>query len=455
MCFSIRRCAQDAKRHGDLYFAALLPEHLIQQAFAKASAKLTGWIYSPAVTVWCFLSQVLSPDHSCRDTVARLNAFRVAQGKRPCSPDTGGYCIARDKLPEAVCQNLFEHSGEEISQAAPPSWLWHGRRVMVADGTTITMPDTPENQIEYPQPESQRRGCGFPIMRIVVLFCLATGVALKMALSRYTGKQTGEASLCRSLADTLERGGILLADRIFCGWFDVALHEQSGVDVVLRKHASRKTDFRTGTRLGKDDHLVPWYKPPQKPEWMVQEAYDSLPEYIIVRELRVRISTPGFRTRELIVITTLHNDDLFTKEEIAELYRRRWQAELNLRSLKTVLQMDHLRCKQPHRVRNELRLHLLGYNLMRGVMVEAAKSSGVEPWQISFKGTLQAVNEFLRMLMCTNDVNAWCDSLLFCVAYHTVGDRPNRCEPRARKKRPKPFPPLTRPRWQKKNRRAA
>lgn len=454
MCYSLRRCAEHAKRHGDLYFAALLPEHFIQQAFDTASVKWQGPIYTPAVLVWSFLSQVLSADHGCRETVARLNAFRVAQGKRPCSPETGGYCIARDKLPEAVCRQLFEQTGGDISNSSPESWRWHGRRVRVVDGTTLTMPDTPENQAEYPQPDSQRPGCGFPMLRMVVLFCLATGVALELALGRYQGKQTGEASLSRSISDALEFGDVLLGDRIFCGWFDVALLEQRGVDLVLRKHQGRPTDFRTGRRLGKDDHLVAWDKPP-KPQWMEQATYASLLEFIILRELRVRISTPGFRTREVIVMTTLIDHERFTKEEIAELYRRRWQAELNLRSLKSVMQMDHLRCLKPHRVRNELHMHFLGYNLLRGVMVAAAGKAGVQPWQVSFKGTLQTINEFLRMLMAARDVGAWCESLLDCVAAHAVGKRPNRAEPRVRKRRPKNYPPMNRPRHTYQNRPAA
>ena len=454
MCSSLRRCAQDAKRHGDLYFAALLPEHSIQQAFDKASAKWQGPIYTPAALVWCFLSQILSTDHGCRETVARLNAFRAAQGKCLCSPETGGYCIARDKLPEAVCQHLFEQAGGDIARTAPESWRWHGRRVRVVDGTTITMPDTPDNQAEYPQPDSQRPGCGFPILRMVVLFCLATGVALELALGRYQGKQTGEASLSRSISDALEFGDVLLGDRIFCGWFDVALLEQRGVDLVLRKHHSRKTDFRTGRRLGKDDHLVAWDKPP-KPQWMDRATYDSLPKFIILRELRVRITTPGFRTREILVMTTLVDHERFTKGEIAELYRRRWQAELNLRSLKCVLQMDHLRCLKPHRVRNELRMHFLGYNLLRGVMVEAAAKAGLEPWQVSFKGALQTVNEFLRTLLAASDVGAWSEALLNCVAAHVVGERPNRAEPRVRKRRPKNYPLMKQPRHAYQNRAAA
>lgn len=445
MSGSLSRYAQEAIRHGDLYFAALLPEHRIREAFGMASVTFQGWIYTPATLVWCFLSQVLSADRSCRETVARLNAFRVVNGKRPCSPATGGYCMARDKLPEKAAERLLEQSGDLLSESAPSDWRWHGLRVRVVDGTTITMPDTLENQREYPQPHTQKPGCGFPIMRIVALFCLATGAALRVAHGRYAGKQTGECSLLRSMAHAFAPGDVVVADRHYCGWFDIVLLTQRGVEVVIRKHHSRRTDFRTGIRLAHYDHLVTWSKPP-RPEWMDLAHYRELPPTLVLREFRKRITTPGFRTREIIVVTTLFNHEKYPLEEVADLFRLRWQVELHLRSLKIVLQMDHLRCVKPPRVRNELRMHLTAYNLIRGVMAEAALQAGTRPWKISFKGTLQTVNEFLPMLVGVDQVDRWCDALLHCVAAHVVNDRPDRVEPRVRKRRPKTYPPMKQPR---------
>jgi putative transposase len=451
---SLFQCARDAKRHGNLYFAALLPEHRIREAFGEASETFHGWIYTPSVLVWCFLAQVLSADHSCRETVARLNAFRAMQRKRPCSPETGAYCTARDKLPEQACQRLFEQSGDGVSQSTTTAWRWHGRRLRVVDGTTITMPDTPENQREYPQPNTQKPGCGFPIMRIVVLFCLSTGAAVRMACGRYAGKLTGECSLFRSIAHALETGDVLVADQYYGGWFDVVLLAQRGVDVVIRKYHTRRTDFRTGVRLGANDHVVVWPKPP-RPEWLDLASYRRLPPTFALREFRKRIATPGFRTREIVVVTTLRDPAVFSLDELADLFRRRWQAELHLRSLKTTLQMDHLRCLKPHRVRNELRMHLTAYNLLRNVMAEAAVATGRTPCQVSFKGTMQTTNEFLRMLVGVENVDRWSDSLLACVAAHLVDDRPNRNEPRVCKRRPKSYPPMTRPRHDHPSHRAA
>ena len=445
MFHSFRAAVAEARRHGDLHFAALVDRQTISEAFGEASSLWQGWIYTPAVTVWVFLSQCFSPDHSCRDAVARLAAWRTAQGSKPCSADTGAYCTARDALPEAACQELVRRSGRELEAQAPPAWLWRGRRVRVVDGSTITMPDTPENQAEYPQAKTQAPGCGLPIARVLVVFSLAVGSVLEAAIGPYAGKQTGENSLFRTLHQTLSEGDVVLADRYFSGWFDLALLHERGVDVVVRKHQLRASDFRTGKRLGQDDHLVRLAKP-QRPEWMSADAYAALPDELVLREVRVCVTQRGFRTQNLVVVTTLVDSAAYPAREIAELYRRRWQAELHLRSLKVVLQMDHLRCKTPHRVRNELTMHLLAYNLVRRVMALAALEARVPPWQISFKGTLQTLNQFLPGLTSCMPLDAGCQALVECLAAHRVGNRPDRFEPRRIKRRPKSQALLQRPR---------
>jgi hypothetical protein len=321
------------------------------------------------------------------------------------------------------------------------------------DGSTITMPDTPENQAEYPQVPGQRPGCGFPIARIVVVFSLAVGTVLDAAIGKYQGKQTGENSLFRTLHDTLQEGDVVLADRYFSGWFDMVLLGQRRVDMVVRKHQLRFTDFRTGKRLGPHDHLVCWSKP-QRPEWMSKEQYAALPDQLTVREVRVAVPQRGFRTQEVLVITTLLDAERYPAAAIALLYRRRWQAELHLRSLKVVLQMDQLRCKTPHRVRNEFYMHLVAYNLIRQLMATAAQEAEVEPWTISFKGTLQTIDNLLPLLATRIATDDWCDALLAAIATHTVGNRPDRFEPRVKKRRPKPYRKMTKPRHEYKSRAA-
>jgi hypothetical protein len=445
MVCAFRAALAEARRHGHLYFAALLPEDRILKAFGEARATWQGWVYTPAVTVWVFLSQCLSADHSCRDAVARLMAWRVARGLRPCSAETGAYCTARSYLPEEAIRQLVRDTGKHAEDQAEEGWLWHGRRVRVVDGSTITMPDTPANQAAYPQQKSQKPGCGFPIARIVVVFSLSVGTVLEAAIGKYEGKQTGENSMFRTLYDVLGRRDVALADRYFGGWFDIALPLDRGVDVVVRKHQRRHADFRTGRRLGKDDHLVSWPKPP-RPQWMSIEQYTELPNELTLREVRVRVAQKGFRTKSLVVVTTLLDAEHYPTEEIAILYRQRWQAELHLRSLKTVLEMEHLRCKTPERVRNEFYMHLVGYNLIRGVMAAAACQSARSPWQLSFKGTLQTLNHFLPLLLTRAATEACCNALLEAVASHLVGDRPDRFEPRVIKRRPKQYKRLREPR---------
>jgi hypothetical protein len=264
-------------------------------------------------------------------------------------------------------------------------------------------------------------------------------VVLEAAFGKYQGKKTGENSLLRTLHDALRPGDVVLADRCYSGWFDLALLRQRGVQAVVRKHQLRPTDFRRGRRLGHDDHLVVWSKP-ARPAWMSREEYDALPEELVVREVRVCVRQRGFRTRTLLIATTLLDAEHYSTEDLALLYRRRWQAELHLRDLKATLHMDHLRSKTPAAARKELFLHLTAYNLIRQVMALAALRAEREPWSISFKGTVQTFNRFLPLLDTELSTAAWTEALLRTIAAHVVGDRPDRVEPRVKKRRPKTTP---------------
>ena len=285
----------------------------------------------------------------------------------------------------------------------------------------------------------------------MAIFSLSVGTVLEAAIGKYEGKQTGENSMFRKLHGSLAEGDVVLADRYFSGWFDIAMLLLRGVDVVVRKHQLRRTDFRTGWRLGKSDHVVVWRKPPC-PRWMSAKEYAEFPEEVALREIRVRVCQKGFRAKSIVVVTTLLDAEQYPREEIALLYRQRWQAELHLRSLKIVLEMDHLRCKTPERVRNEFYVHLLSYNLIRSVMATAAFQSQKTPWQISFKGTLQTLNQFLPLLAARANADTWCRALLRAVASHVVADRPGRIEPRLVKRRPKPYKHIREPRQNYRNR---
>lgn len=430
-----------AQRPG-LPFADLLPDDT-----PELLGPTNEPIYTPLVTLGMFLSQVLDPLGCCQQAVARLLASRTAHSLPPCSANTGAYCKARQRLPEEGLQTLVRRTGTTLCRKAPSEWLWKGRRVQVADGTTATAADTPANQRDYPQPDGQKPGLGFPMIRLVVLFCLATGAVLEAALAPYQGKGTGELSLLRRVWHRLDAGDVLLGDRIFCSYFEIAVLSRRGVDVAFRKHQSRRTDFRTGRRLGRHDHVMEWEKP-VRPAWMDEVTYQQLPATVAVREVRVEVSCPGFRVRHYELVTTLLTSTQATRAELGELYRRRWEAELNLRSLKSSMGLDRLRCKSPGMVRKELWAYLLGYNLVRGVLAESAGVAKVSPRSLSFAGAVQTMAAFALVLSSAADTSAgesW-NRLWKAVGTHRVGDRPGRVEPRAIKRRKKSYPQLNEPR---------
>jgi hypothetical protein len=433
-----------------LPFADVLSAEEIERSLQEEGVSFRDAVLNPFVTLWAFLSQVLDPDGSCRAAVARLIAWLSARGQKACSPDTSPYCKARQRLPEAALRGLARQAGRRLHEAGEASWRWKGRRVKMADGSTISMPDTPANQALYPQSRSQKPGVGFPLARLVVVFCLACGSVLDAALGRYKGKQTGENALLRGLEGCFEKGDVFLADRYYCGYCDLALMLQRGVDVVVRKHHKRKSDFRTGERLGKEDHRIVWHKPKQRPDWMSAEEYAELPEELKLREVRVRVECAGVRTQVFEVITSFTDPAQVSKQELAQLYQARWHAELDLRCLKAALGMDVLRCLSPEMVHREFWTYLLAYNLIRTVMAQAAKEHGLLPRQISFTATVQALmalGPWLETLSC-QEYRGGAEVLWEFIANYQVMDRPGRHEPRKVKRRAKPHPLLNIPRDQ-------
>jgi DDE family transposase len=432
-----------------LPFAELLPAELVARLLQEQDALFYDRIYTPLVTLSLFLSQCQDADPSQRQAVARLIAHRIAQEQPACSSHTGAYSKARQRLPEKVVAELTRHTGKQRTTQAATDWSWHGRHVKIVDGSTASMPDTPANQKEYPQMACQKPGVGFPILRFLVIFSLEFGSVLDAAFCPYQGKQTSELALFRRLHESIDAGDVVLGDRHFCSFFEIADLKRRGADVVLRQHQCRITDFRRGVQLGRYDHRVVWKKP-ARPDWMDEESYGQFADELVMREARIRIKGKGrkVRTRTITIATTLTDPEAYRKTDLAELYRRRWQAELNLRSLKTVLQMDVLRCKTPEMVRKEIWAHLLAYNLIRKVMVQAAEKSKAEPWTISFKATLQTLKAFaLPLLTCAKSkLPEVIEEMLLAITRHSVGNRPGRVEPRALKRRPKPYDLLNKPR---------
>lgn len=434
---------------GDLPFTNVLSTELVFQALTSAEVVWKDRIYTPLVTLWVFLSQVLSEDHSCRAAVARFIAHRLSRGQSACSAETGAYCQAKKRLPENFFAEVARQTGQSLDKGVASDWLWKARRVYVFDGTTVSMPDTEANQDAYPQHDKQNPGLGFPLARITAIFSLSCGAIMDLGICRYAGKGQGEISLFRKLRGFFQSGDIVLTDCLYCTWRDLLILKQRGVDSVSGLHQSRKVDFRKGKRLGKEDHIVRWKRPATRS--LTGWAHRELPEYLTVRECRIHIEQAGFRSQAIVVVTTLLDPEEFTKEDLAGLYRARRNAELDLRSVKQTLQMDILRCKTPELVRKEIWTHILAYNLIRTIMAQAATKHDLLPRTISFEGSLQFLDEFQRLIdyqECRGSAHRMMlyKELLDSIATQRVGDRPNRFEPRLLKRRPKHFAFLRKPR---------
>ncbi|WP_052031446.1 IS4 family transposase [Novipirellula maiorica] len=440
------------QRASSLVLDLLLPHKITAQICDELKYKHRDRIYTPMITVWLFISQVLSADHSCQQAIARFNSWRVAKGLARVSTETTSYCKARSRLPEQLFERLLDWTSQRCEEATNQAWLFKGRIVEMVDGWTVTMADSAKNQEAYPQMKSQKPGCGFPIARMIGLFSLATGAIQFNALAPYQGKQTGETSLLRTILHRILPGRILLADRYYASFWVLAMGEVRGIDLVARAHHLRKIDFRKGLKLGYLDQLVVYGKP-SRPSWMTREEYDQIPDMILVRHLKYKVHQKGFRTREIILATTLLDPEQYSAEELAELYRRRWQVELHIRSLKTQMQMEHLRCKSPQMVRKEIHCHMIGFNLVRAAMLASALKFNLCPANISFTGTMQALEEFAACLRLRSGRTAqqW-DNLLESIAELAVGDRPGRQEKRELKRRHKNYKLMKTPRDPNRNR---
>ena len=430
----------------------LLPSSQVESICRELDFEFRDRIYTPMVTVWMFITQVLSADHSCQQAVTRLNSWRTARGLSRCSSETTSYCQARRRLPEKLFERLLDWTATRCNEATLGEWLFHGREVDLVDGSTVTMADTPENQQAYPQSESQKPGCGSPIARVVQVFSLATGVVTMVALGPCAGKGSGETSLLRTLLNRFSPGKILLADRFYASYWMLALGEMQGIDLVTRVHQLRRVDFRRGVRQGFYDQIVAYHRP-DRPTWISEREYAKYPPTLLVRHTRYKVTRQGFRTREITLATTLLDATIYTAEELAGLYHRRWLVELHIRSLKTQMQMDHLRCKSPEMVRKEIHCHLIGYNLVRAAMLASALKFRLCPSHLSFTGAMQAVDEFagVRRLCSGREDDHW-PTLLVTISELAVGNRPGRCEPRVVKRRPKKYKLMRAPRDPNRNR---
>src|SRR5919204_3158962 len=377
-----------------LPFAEVLTEASILEVLDEHKVEYRDRVFGPITTIWGFLSQVLSDDHSCRDAVARVVAHRAASGLEPCSPNAASYCNARARLPTGVLRALAKGTARQLQDGLPQAWKWNGRDAYIADGSHVSMPDTPQNQAAYPQVYNQKPGLGFPLARVAVLLSLATGACHDLAIAPYAGKGTGETTLLRQMYDALRPGDVVVADALFDNYFLACELRQRGVELVARVAAERVGTQTVESRP--DGDVIVWQRP-NKPHGMKGEQYRTYPESLTMRQVSVDARGQGNRAEQFKVITTIL-DASIGGGQIGALYERRWSGEVDIRSIKSTMQMGVLRCKTPAMVEKEIWVYLLAYNLLRTVMAVAASESKVEPRKISFKGAKQALTAFAPKL---------------------------------------------------------
>jgi hypothetical protein len=392
-------------------------------------------LYGPTETLALFLKQTLDADHCCQNAVNGWAGQRAAERLRRQSVATGAYCRARKRLPLELVRALALETGRQLSSQAQRRWHWRNRALKLADGTCISMPDTAKNQARYPQHVNQAAGVGFPLARLTGVICLCSGAVLGAAMGPHIGPGAGEINLFHQLWHTLVKGDVLIGDALYSDYFTIATLQSMGVDFVFEQHGTRRTDFRCGTSLGPREHVVRWTRPRTKPQWMTWEEFYARPRHVQVREVRID---------GRILVTSMLDEKEVCKHELSQLYAYRWNVELDLRNIKTTLGMDILRCRSPEMVEKELWVGLLAYNMIRILMAEGAQQAGVHPRELSFKHALRLWTNWPAH---TLSADPQLRSLFFTLlAQVRVGKRPNRCEPRAKKRRGKPFPVLSVPR---------
>lgn len=442
----------DALRNGSLCQLASVcapwtPAKLLEPTTQGANSRHRS--YPMSVTFWAFLTQVMTPGSPCREIVRKVQAWHATRRLPIPSSSTGAYCQARSRLPIESLRKIQSHTANELQRGVRSDQLWLGRHVKVVDGTGVSMPDTPENQAVWPQSPNQTKGCGFPIAKLVGCFCLSSGALLNLAEGN---QHIHETQLFRKQFGLFNPGDIVLADRGLCSYASIAQLLFQRVDTVMRIHHMRSVDFRKGKRLGPKDRLLTWDKPRYPSKGFSKRQWDALPQTLTLRMLQINVQVPGFRTESIVVVTTLTDPTLYPVEELAALYFRRWSVELFFRDIKITLGMDVLRCRTPDMVRKEIALHVIVYNLLRGLMQHAAALYEVDLTRLSFKGSVDALRQWSDIFNAAHskpkEQRRLFDHLLQIIAQDTVPDRPHRSEPRVRKRRPKNYRLMTRPRHQ-------
>jgi len=430
----------------------------IHHAAAAARHRGRRCYWTPVVTITTFLRQILFGNCSCREAVALTVSSDVAgEAKfedvdfREISGDPSAYSQARSRLPLAMFTHLHRRISDASRERVGALLPWCNRRVIVTDGSTIVMPDEPALQAAFPQPGSQKPGCGFPMARLTALFCWASGTLLELAIDSI---HVHELTLLRRMFKQFRAGDVLLGDRIFCSYVDIVLLQEQKVDSVTRMHVSRCNDMRKGIRLGANDRLVEWQRPHKRPAHLTQEQWKTIPATMTIRHVRYDVNTPGFRTQRIELATTLLDPLRYPVEELAQLYRGRWRAELNLRNLKSTLGMDQLHTRSVDMIRKEVAMYVIAYNMIRMLMWQAAIKYKTDPQRLTFAGTVQRLTAMMPyMAICRSEQQRQMMhiKLLTYLAHDVLPSRPNRYEPRRIKRRHNQYLPLFKTRNEHKN----
>lgn len=440
------RLSQKTLEQAVQIFGTVIPTAAFQASPLPGQPRLRERLFTPWITFWSFLFQVLG-NGSCRRAVQQVQGWCAVTGQPLPVSDTSAYCQARARLRLKALRTTFAQTATDLERRVQPEHLWQNRRVRVVDSTSASMPDTARNQTSFPQPARQKPGCGFPVVKIGAIFSLATGAMLSFVLSRLP---VHDSLVFRRLWKYLQAGDVLLGDRAFCSFLAIRRLQQQGVDVVFRLHQCRPVDFRKGTRLGKNDHLITWKKPPQRTQTMPAQDFASLPPQIRLREVRFSIHARGFRATLITLVTTLLDPVGYPPEALAQLFRLRWKIELSFRDLKTTLGMEVLKCLSPAMIQKEILMFFIAHNLLRHLMWQAALTQRLHIAQLSFKGTLDSIQSWTWTFFTTRPRSRPSRTrfrlLLRIIAEDLLPYRPNRSEPRVLKRRPKPFQFLTKPR---------
>lgn len=441
----VQRLRQQSLAHLELLLNPFLPPGLLAQHDDGPNSRER--IFTKRRAFFGFRYQTLNPACPCREIVRQIQALFALPGDKQVAEDTGGYCTARKRLPLDTLQRLRVAVAAAADQAGQ---LWHGLNVKLIDGTSVSAPGTPKNQRAHPQPGGQNPGCGFPLIKLAGVFSLATGALLDYAQGN---KHQHELRLLKTLLDSFKPCDLVVADRGFSSYVRLALLLARGAGSVFRLHQARPADLRRGKRLGQNARLMRWHKPAQKPAWLPPSWWKLIPDEPEVQVLRFKLARRGYRPESVTLVTTLVDARKYPARDLAELYARRWQIELWFRDIKTSMGMEVLRCQSPALLHKELEMFFIAYTLIRGLMGQAAMGNHVRVERLSFKGSVDAVRQFsvaLTQARSKKKQNQLIARLLEVIARDQVPDRPGRREPRAVKRRPKPYQLLNRPRRQMK-----